>query len=90
MSGKITANASPDLTVGVCDTAAEVLATVSGPRKQPTSPPSARMANIAVPPAGYILDARLSVPGHIMPTDIPQSAQPAKDTAGIGTNAAII
>ena len=50
--------------------------TTVGPEEQPRSPASAKSANIAVPPRGRRLDALLNVPGHIMPTEKPQSAQP--------------
>ena len=55
-----------------------------GPTEHPTSPASARNANIAVPPPGRILDAMLNVPGQNMPTEKPVSAQPARLRNGYG------
>ena len=55
-----------------------------GPTEQPTSPASARNANIAVPPDGRSFEAMLNVPGQNMPTEKPQSAQPARLKAGYG------
>ena len=55
-----------------------------GPPEHPTSPPSASSANIAVPPFDNEADALLKVPGHIMPTDSPQTAHAMRLTAGIG------
>ena len=56
-----------------------------GPPEQPTSPASARSANIAVPPPFIEAEALLNVPGHIMPTEKPHTAQPIRDTTGFGT-----
>ena len=50
--------------------------TSDGPSIQPKSPARARKANIAVPPPLRIDADILKVPGHIIPTDKPQSAQP--------------
>lgn len=47
-----------------------------GPDEQPKSPPSARRANIAVPPPFIPADALLNVPGHMMPTEKPHIATP--------------
>ena len=52
--------------------------------EQPTSPASARNANIAVPPDGRSFEAMLNVPGQNMPTEKPQSTQPARLKAGYG------
>ena len=40
-----------------------------GPNAPPRSPAIASMANSAVPPCGMRGDMRLSVPGHMMPTE---------------------
>ena len=55
-----------------------------GPPEQPTSPANARRANMAVPPFFKVADALLKVPGHIMPTDKPQIAQPTSEISGDG------
>lgn len=54
----------------------ETKPTTAGPAEHPRSPARARNANIAVPPLGQLAAARLKLPGHIMPTDSPQRAQP--------------
>ncbi len=58
-----------------------------GPPEQPRSPASARNANIAVPPCLNTAADLLNVPGHMIPTDIPHSAQPKSATAGMGMSA---
>ena len=55
-----------------------------GPREHPKSPASASNANIAVPPVGKETDAKLNVPGHIIPTEKPQTAQPSNPKIGYG------
>lgn len=55
-----------------------------GPAEQPRSPARAISANISVPPLLMPAAALLNVPGHIMPTDRPQMAQPIRLTAGTG------
>jgi hypothetical protein len=62
----------------------DTIPTTVGPPEQPTSPPRAKNANIAVPPLGNAADALLKVPGHIIPTDIPQTAQAARLSSGTG------
>ena len=62
----------------------EMLPTSVGPPEQPRSPPNANNANIAVPPLGMAAAARLKVPGHIIPTDRPQTAHASKLICGIG------
>lgn len=64
------------------DAALEIQPTRAGPVEHPRSPASASNANSAVPPFRSIADALLKVPGHIIPTDKPQTAQPARDKAG--------
>ena len=51
-----------------------------GPPAQPTSPASARNANIAVPPPFIEVDASLYVPGQSMPTENPDTAIQIKPT----------
>ena len=63
----------------------DTMPTSVGPPEQPTSPPSASMANIAVPPLGKDADALLKVPGHIIPTDNPHSAQQIRLICATGT-----
>lgn len=55
----------------------------------PKSPAKAKNANIAVPPLGHFCDEMLIVPGHIIPTETPQSAQPAKPIIGIADKDAV-
>ena len=55
-----------------------------GPTEHPTSPASARNANIAVPPPGKTPAAMLNVPGQNMPTEKPVSAQPMRLNIGYG------
>ena len=50
---------------------------------------AARNLNIAVPPLGQDLDEMLSVPGHMIPTEMPVTAQATRPTAGPGTSDAI-
>ena len=58
--------------------------TTDGPAEQPTSPASANIAYIIVPPPRQRAAPREKTPGHIRPTEKPQSAQPARDKSGIG------
>ena len=58
-----------------------------GPMEHPTSPASARNANIAVPPPFSTLAAMLKVPGQKMPTDNPQKAHPISPNTGLGDSA---
>ena len=51
--------------------------TTPGPLAQPKSPARAKKANIAVPPVRIVFAAMLNVPGHITPTEKPQTAQPS-------------
>ena len=48
----------------------------------PRSPAMARRANMAVPPAGNFLEEILMVPGHMIPTENPQTIQPISPAAG--------
>ena len=59
-----------------------------GPVRQPMSPAMAKRAKVRTEGGSFFV-ARLYVPGHIMPTESPQSAQPTKDSAGKGDMAAI-
>ncbi len=56
--------------------------TMAGPVAPPRSPAKARNANIAVPPLGRILDEILIEPGHIIPTEKPQTAHPTSPSIG--------
>ena len=56
----------------------ENLPTMVGLTVAPKSPAKAKKANMAVPPLGHFCDEILIVPGHMIPTASPQSAQPAK------------
>ena len=58
-----------------------------GPPEQPRSPASASNANIAVPPPLMDAEAMLNVPGHMIPTENPQTAQPTRLSIGTGTKA---
>lgn len=60
----------------------EMLPTITGLTVAPRSPANARNANIAVPPFGQLREDILIEPGHIIPTDKPQSAQPARPSIG--------
>ena len=64
--------------------APETIPTNVGPPEQPISPPNANNANIAVPPFGKAADALLKVPGHMIPTDSPQTAQAIRLSHGFG------
>ena len=64
----------------------ETKPTTVGPPPQPTSPPSASSANMAVPPLGSAEDALLKVPGHMMPTDRPHRAQNTRLSPGTGSS----
>lgn len=66
------------------DAKLEIPPTSVGPPEHPTSPASASSANIAVPPFLREADALLNVPGHIIPTDKPQIAQPTSEKNGDG------
>ena len=69
-------------------TASAMPPAIAGLTVAPKSPANARKANIAVPPFGHFLEERLIVPGHIIPTDNPHSAQPDSPTIGEGDRAA--
>ena len=56
-------------------TASAIPPTIAGLTVAPKSPANARKANIAVPPFGHFCEEMQIVPGHIIPTDNPQSAQ---------------
>ena len=69
-------------------TASAIPPTIVGPIAAPRSPANAKKANIAVPPLGHFCEEILSVPGHIIPTANPQSAQPIRLVNGKGDKAA--
>lgn len=66
------------------EAAAEIYPTRAGPPEHPRSPPKAISANMAVPPFFISAEALLKLPGHMIPTDSPQTAQPARDKRGDG------
>ena len=66
-----------------------MLPTIVGLTVAPKSPAKAKNANIAVPPLGHFCDEILIVPGHIIPTETPQSAQPANPIIGIDDKDAV-
>ena len=74
--GKIVAQSKPILRLPPAKFAKKP--TSDGPVVPPISPAKAKIANITVPPVLNLLEERLIVPGHIIPTDIPQIAQPNK------------
>ena len=64
----------------------ETMPTKVGPTEHPMSPPRASSANMAVPPLDNVAAALLNVPGHIIPTDSPQTAHAIRLILGIGTS----
>lgn len=80
MNGKIVAASNPVFRLPPA--VSERLPTIAGLTAAPKSPAKAKNANIAVPPLGHFCEDRLMEPGHIMPTDKPQSAQPASPSIG--------
>ena len=66
----------------------EMTPTIPGPKEQPISPARASSANMPVPPAGQYSAAREKEPGHMIPTDRPHRAQPARERSGIGDRVA--
>ena len=62
----------------------DTIPTNVGPPEQPISPPNANNANRAVPPLGKTADALLKIPGHMIPTDSPQTAQAIRLINGMG------
>ena len=64
----------------------ETLPTIVGPSEQPTSPASAKKANITVDPP-FILEAdMLNIPGQSIPTDKPHKPHPRRFNIGQGDN----
>ena len=63
--------------------------TADGPAAHPRSPAKERKANMAVLAPGHLNVARLKTPGHIIPTENPQSPHPISDTNGLGASAVI-
>ena len=82
MIGKTVANSKPIFRFPPMESA--IVPTIAGLTVAPKSPANARKANIAVPPFGHFCDEILIVPGHIIPTDKPQSAQPTSPIIEIG------
>ena len=62
---------------------AEMNPTRVGPLQHPISPPKASRANMAVPPVGMPSDDNEYTPGHIIPTEKPQSPQPIKEMTAL-------
>lgn len=63
--------------------------TIAGLTVAPKSPAKAKKANIAVPPLRHFCAEILIIPGHIIPTEAPLSAQPASLKAGTDANDAV-
>ena len=66
------------------EAAVEIYPTRVGPPEHPKSPANAKKANIAVPPFFIRADALLKLPGHMMPTERPHTAQPIREITGDG------
>ena len=66
------------------EAAADMYPTSVGPPEHPRSPPKASSANRAVPPFFREAEALLKLPGHMIPTERPQTPQPTKDSRGEG------
>lgn len=62
----------------------ETIPASHGPAEAPISPKTANMANMAFPPSGNRWEHRLNEPGHIILTDNPHTAQPARLSKGKG------
>ena len=86
-NGKAVATSSPVFRLP--PTILEIPPTIAGLTVAPKSPAKAKNANIAVPPLGHFCDEILMVPGHIIPTETPQSAQPANPIMGIEDKEAV-
>ena len=69
--------------------ASDIKPTKLGPPAHPISPAKAKKANIAVPPVGQVFADRLTTPGHIIPTEKPHNAHPARERSGWGANTEI-
>ena len=82
MTGKDVAASKPVLRLPPA--ISERLPTKVGLVMAPKSPANAKKANIAVPPVGHLWADMLIDPGHIIPTVIPQRAQPASPKMGTG------
>ena len=67
--------------------ASAIAPTMVGLIVAPKSPANAKNANIAVPPLGHFCEEMLIVPGHMIPTASPQSAQPISPKIEIGDRA---
>ena len=88
INGKMRPTRSPILMLPPNKSA--TLPTIAGPIPPPRSPAIAKSANIAVPPVGKALDEILMVPGHMRPTENPQTTQPIRPTNGLFEKEAII
>ena len=69
--------------------APETSPTNVGPPEHPRSPASASRANMEVPPFGHPKADMLKVPGHIIPTESPQSPHPSSANIGADIREAV-
>ena len=60
----------------------EIIPINLGPIDPPRSPANASRANNAVPPNGIVFEDKLIEPGHIIPIENPQNAQPISPNRG--------
>ena len=84
ITGKTVAKSNPVLRLPPA--ISESLPTIAGLTVAPKSPAKAKKANIAVPPPGHFCDEILSVPGHIIPTESPQTPQAIRLSNGFGNS----
>ena len=82
IAGKTVAKSNPVFKLP--PTVSAIPPTIAGLTVAHRSPANARKANIAVPPFGHFCEEMLIVPGHMIPTANPQSAQPTRPIIGIG------
>ena len=66
------------------DASPDIKPTSVGPPEHPISPASASNANREVPPLCNAVDALLKLPGHIIPTENPQTEHPIRDIIAEG------
>lgn len=86
IAGKTAAASKPVFRSPPTDSAK--LPTSAGLTVAPRSPANAKNANIAVPPLGHVCEEMLKVPGHMMPTAVPHTAQPTRPKTGSGDSEA--
>ena len=80
--GKIIAAIMPILRLSLIRL--DTVPTTVGPIEHPTSPASAKKANIAVPPLLILADDMLNVPGQRIPTARPHRPHPIRLNIGNG------